>query len=136
MRLQPSHCLGDRGLDAYFSPPCAVQSLIAIEGGRIPRRLWEPAAGDGTGMVLPLHAAGFHVVASDIADYGCPDCTVASTSGKGRVNGARPSNLLLIRFLARARRSAGVTVANRERAAAASANRQNRSQSAEQAWTT
>jgi len=44
MRLQPSHCLGDRGLDAYFSPPYAVQSLIAIEGGRIPRRLWEPAA--------------------------------------------------------------------------------------------
>jgi len=125
MRLQSSHCLGDRGLDAYFSPPCAVQSLIAIEGGRIPRRLWEPAAGDGTGMVPPLRAAGFHVVASDIADYGCPDCTVASTSGKGRVNGERP----------RARRSAGVTVANRERAAAASANRQLHSQSAEQAWT-
>jgi len=42
-------------------------------------------------MVLPLHAAGFHVVASDIADYGCPDSTVAGTGGKGRVNGERPS---------------------------------------------
>jgi hypothetical protein len=77
MRLQSSHTQADRGLDAYFSPPCAVQSLIAIEGEKIPRRLWEPAAGDGTGMVLPLRAAGFHVVASDIVDYGCSDCTVA-----------------------------------------------------------
>lgn len=77
VRLQSSHCHTDRGLDAYFSSPCALHSLIAIEGDRIPQRLWEPAAGDGTGMVLPLLAAGFHVVASDIVDYGCPDCTVA-----------------------------------------------------------
>jgi hypothetical protein len=87
-------------------------------------------------MVPPLRAAGFHVVASDIVDYGCPDCTVAGTSGKRRVNGERPSNVLLMGLLARALRAADVTVANRERAAAASANRQLRSQSAEQARTT
>jgi hypothetical protein len=86
-------------------------------------------------MVLPLRTAGFDVVASDVTDYGCTDCTVSGTSGKRRVNGERPSNVLLIKFLARARRGAGVTVANRERAAAASANRQLRSQSTEQPWT-
>ena len=102
MRLQSSHCLDDRGLDAYLSPPCAVQSLIAIEGDRIPRRLWEPAAGDGNGMVLPLRAAAFHVVASDVTDYRCTDCIVAGISGKGRVNGERPSNVLLMGLLARA----------------------------------
>lgn len=35
----------------------------------MPRRLWEPAAGDGA-IVQPLRAGGFDVVATDIADYG------------------------------------------------------------------
>jgi hypothetical protein len=72
MRLQSRHTSGDRflDLDSYMSPPCAVQSLIAIEGDRIPPRLWEPCAGDCTGMVLPLRSAGYHVETSDIADYG------------------------------------------------------------------
>lgn len=107
MRLQSSHCLADRGLDAYFSPPCVVQSLIAIEGEKIPRRLWEPAAGDGTGVVLPVRAAGFHVVASDIADYGCPDCTIAdylTTPVPPGVAGivTNPAYLLAPRFIEKA----------------------------------
>jgi hypothetical protein len=28
-------------------------------------------------MVLPLREAGYPVVASDVVDYGCPDCTIA-----------------------------------------------------------
>lgn len=69
MRIQSSHRYADRGLDAYFSPPEATAALLAIEHGRIPRWLWEPAAGDGN-IVRPLRAAGFIVVASDLVDYG------------------------------------------------------------------
>jgi hypothetical protein len=64
MRIQSSHCLDDRGLDAYMSPPCAVLSLMALES--IPTHVWEIASGDGTGMVEPLRAAGHVVRASDI----------------------------------------------------------------------
>lgn len=73
MRLQSSHAHADRGLDAYFSPPEAVASLLAVEGDVLPRRIWEPAAGDGA-IVRPLRAAGFDVVATDIADYGLDGC--------------------------------------------------------------
>src|SRR3954464_15396993 len=73
MRIQSSHPRADRGLDAYFSPPEAVARLVHIERGRLPGCIWEPAAGDGA-IVRPLQAAGFDVVASDIADYGLPGC--------------------------------------------------------------
>ena len=73
MRLQSSHHHADRGLDAYFSPPEAVISLIQIEARYLPKRIWEPAAGDGA-IVRPLQAAGFTVVASDLSDYGLEDC--------------------------------------------------------------
>jgi hypothetical protein len=43
--------------------------LLAIEQGRLPQRLWEPAAGDGA-IAQPLRAGGFDVVATDIVDYG------------------------------------------------------------------
>jgi hypothetical protein len=69
MRIQSSHNHADRGLDAYFSPPEATAALLAIEYGKIPHRLWEPAAGDGA-IARPLRAAGFHVVATDLVDYG------------------------------------------------------------------
>lgn len=45
MRMQSSHTKTDRGLDAYFTPPEEVWSLLAIEGARIPQHVWEPAAG-------------------------------------------------------------------------------------------
>ena len=62
MRIQSSHHHAERGLDAYFSRPEATAALLAIEHGRSPRHLWEPAAGDGA-IVRPLRAAGFDVVA-------------------------------------------------------------------------
>ncbi len=74
MRIQSSHCHKDRGLDAYFSPPEAVYSLIGIENSNIPRCIWEPAAGDGA-IVRPLASAGIKVIASDIADYGLENCS-------------------------------------------------------------
>lgn len=73
MRIQSSHHYADRGLDAYFSPPEAVTSLIYIEHRHLPNCIWEPAAGDGA-IVRPPQAAGFTVIASDIADYGLVGC--------------------------------------------------------------
>jgi hypothetical protein len=75
MRIQSTCKLDDRGLDAYFTPPEAINSLIAIEGHRLPRSIWEPAAGDGA-IVRPLRDAGYRVVASDIVDYGLDGCRV------------------------------------------------------------
>jgi hypothetical protein len=74
MRIQSRHATGDRylDLDAYMSSPVAVQALIRIEAGHIPQRLWEPCAGDHTGIADPLTAAGFEVETSDIEDYGRP----------------------------------------------------------------
>jgi hypothetical protein len=46
--------------------------LLAIEHGRLPQHLWEPAAGDGA-IVRPLRVAHFDVVASDLVDYGGAD---------------------------------------------------------------
>jgi hypothetical protein len=72
MRLQSSHSRADRRLDAYFTPPVATRALVAVERASIPRRIWEPAAGDGA-IVKVLLERGYRVIASDIADYGCPD---------------------------------------------------------------
>lgn len=73
MRIQSSHKLEDRGLDAYFTPIEAVTSLIELEQSSIPAHIWEPAAGDGA-IVHPLKAAGYKVQSSDIADYGLREC--------------------------------------------------------------
>jgi hypothetical protein len=86
MRIQSSHCHAQRGLDPYFSPPEATASLLVIEQGRLPQRLWEPAAGDGA-IVRPLCAAGFDVVATDIADYGGEARRELITSGLLRSQG-------------------------------------------------
>ena len=75
MRIQSSHHHADRGLDAYFSPPEATASLVGIEAEHLPPHIWEPAAGDGA-IVRPLQAAGFTVIASDVADYGLVGCSV------------------------------------------------------------
>ena len=72
MRIQSSHHHAARGLDAYFSPPEATAALLAIEHGRLPRRLSEPAAGNGA-IVRPLRVAHFDVVASDLVGYGGAD---------------------------------------------------------------
>jgi hypothetical protein len=59
MRLQSSHPQGARGLDAYFTPVDAVLALLDKEPS-IPKRVLEPAAGNGS-IVRPLQAAGFDV---------------------------------------------------------------------------
>jgi hypothetical protein len=64
MRIQSTHSLADRDLDQYMSPPCAIDSLMAIEN--VPKHVWEMCCGDGTGMVMPLREAGHVVRASDI----------------------------------------------------------------------
>jgi hypothetical protein len=46
---------------------------LEIEKPYLPRCVWEPAAGDGA-LVRPFVAAGFTVIASDIADYGLEGC--------------------------------------------------------------
>jgi hypothetical protein len=53
----------------------AIQSLILLEGNRMPRRIWEPAAGNGA-IVIQLQASGRFVVTSDIFDYGLPGCGI------------------------------------------------------------
>ena len=75
MRIQSSHHHADRGLDAYFCPPEATASLLAIEAGYLPRRILEPAAGDGA-IFRPLQAAGYTVIAFDIVYYGLIGCRV------------------------------------------------------------
>ncbi|ESZ60672.1 hypothetical protein NL532_24220 [Mesorhizobium sp. C120A] len=61
-----------RGVDFYASPYAALPPLLVAEGKRLPKVLWEPAAGNGA-LVLPLRNRGFKVAATDINDWGCPD---------------------------------------------------------------
>jgi hypothetical protein len=63
MRIQSTRDFSERGLDAYFTCPEAIESLILLEGDRLPQRIWEPAAGDGA-IVKPLRARGRIVHAS------------------------------------------------------------------------
>lgn len=62
-----------RGDDFYASPYAALPPLLVAEGRRLPRVLWEPAAGNGA-LVVPLRNRGYDVTASDLNDWGCPDC--------------------------------------------------------------
>lgn len=63
------HTLAERGHDLYETPAVATLALLRVE--RLPHWLWEPAAGRGA-MVRVLRAAGHHVLASDLEDYGDP----------------------------------------------------------------
>ena len=73
MRIQSSHHHAGRGLDAYFSPPEAVWSLLHIEAQHLPDVIWEPAAGDGV-VVVPFQKSRLKVLASDLVDYGLNGC--------------------------------------------------------------
>jgi hypothetical protein len=64
--------LRERADDVYFTPPVATEALLRRV--QLPHRLWEPACGDGTGIMDPLRAAGHEVIGSDLVDYGRPDC--------------------------------------------------------------
>jgi hypothetical protein len=56
--------------DCYDTPACAVHALLKVE--RLPREIWEPAAG-GFNIVDVLRQAGHDVMASDIDDRGRSD---------------------------------------------------------------
>jgi hypothetical protein len=61
--------LRERGDDLYQTPAPATEALLRAE--RLPRVIWEPAAGRGA-IVNVLRAAGHEVVASDLTDHGIP----------------------------------------------------------------
>lgn len=67
-----SHHAEDDHHGAYMSNPVAVRALMGV--ARLPAVIWEPAAGDGNGIVKPLRQFGRTVHASDLFDRGCPDC--------------------------------------------------------------
>jgi hypothetical protein len=62
------HAISERGNDLYETPSVAVLALMRAE--KLPRRIWEPAAGRGA-IVKPLQAAGHDVLATDLVDYDC-----------------------------------------------------------------
>ncbi len=66
------HLLSERGDDAYMTPPAATEALL--KHVKLPHRVWEPACGDGIGILDVLRAHGHEVVGSDLVDYGRPDC--------------------------------------------------------------
>ena len=71
------HTLAERQRDEYDTPLPALTALLRVESiGPVGTRILEPCAGKGN-LVVPLRAAGYEVIASDISDRGCPDCTVA-----------------------------------------------------------
>ena len=67
------HTNEERGLDHYDTPPEALHALLKVLPLPTSTRIWEPCAGTGN-LVQVLRARGHRVVASDIADRGCPDC--------------------------------------------------------------
>jgi hypothetical protein len=63
------HPASARGFDLYETPAAAVETLLRVE--KLPRIIWEPAAGRGA-IVRVLRAHRHTVVASDLIDYGFP----------------------------------------------------------------
>ena len=59
-----AHPRAVRGRDLYETPPVAVRALLRVE--KLPRRIWEPASGNGA-MARVLRRAGHRVATSDIA---------------------------------------------------------------------
>lgn len=64
------HALADRKDDLYETPPVAVWALLKAE--KLPLCIWEPACGPGS-IVRVLRAAGHHVIATDLVNYGLED---------------------------------------------------------------
>jgi len=66
------HPLAERGNDCYTTPAVATEALLRhVE---LPRKLWEPACGNGIGILDVLRAHDHEVIGSDLVDYGRPDC--------------------------------------------------------------
>jgi hypothetical protein len=58
-----AHSRSVRGRDLYETPAVAVQALLKVE--KLPRQIWEPAAGRNA-IARVLRDAGHHVVTTDI----------------------------------------------------------------------
>ena len=63
MRIQSSHASANRGRDAYWTCAEAIESLLALEGDRMPRRIWDPACGMGPSTSSPAAAPRKRAVA-------------------------------------------------------------------------
>jgi hypothetical protein len=59
-----AHARSVRGRDLYETPSVAVRALLGVE--KLPRRIWEPASGNGA-IARVLRRAGHRVATSDIA---------------------------------------------------------------------
>lgn len=59
-----AHSRAVRGRDLYETPSVAVRALLRVE--KLPRRIWEPADGNGA-ISRVLRRAGHRVATSDIA---------------------------------------------------------------------
>jgi hypothetical protein len=70
--LSRRHSFAARADDAYMTPAVATEALLRhVE---FPIHLWEPACGDGTGILDVIRARGHRVIGSDLVDCGRPDC--------------------------------------------------------------
>src|SRR5262245_43583018 len=68
-KLTGRHPYAERGHDLYETDPRVIKALVEAE--KLPRKIWEPAAGRGA-IVNVLREHGHFVVASDLVDYGVP----------------------------------------------------------------
>lgn len=97
--------LGKRSADDFYpTPPEATTALLLRWGAAMPRRIWEPACGDGA-VASVLRQWGFSVALSDTVDRGCgavlADFTEATVSrGEGIVT--NPPFKLAAEFIAKA----------------------------------
>jgi hypothetical protein len=73
LRINSTHTMKERSLDAYFTPPCAVHALMKLE--RLPRAIADPCC--GAGAILDVLAAGHDVYGLDIQDYGWPGTVIS-----------------------------------------------------------
>src|SRR4051794_32498916 len=69
--------LAERQRDEYDTPAPALTAFMRVESlGPAGTKIFEPCAGKGN-LAVPMRAAGYEVIASDISDRGCPDCAIA-----------------------------------------------------------
>src|SRR5215469_10173138 len=71
LRINSTYTTDIRGLDAYWTCPKAIRSLIILEGKRLPLRIWLPAAGNGA-IVRELVASGRQVSHRTSTTMVCP----------------------------------------------------------------
>jgi hypothetical protein len=108
MRINLTHSYAVRQNDCYWTPACAVQALLRIEGTALPRSLTDPCCGAGA-ILDVLKAAGHIVHGADIIDHGWPHTVIRDylaepvvMNGVGIVT--NPPYRLALRFIQKALR--------------------------------